>query len=87
MTLKTLLLSFLTTCTAHSAVAQTLGGVEYSPKATTFHITTSPDVKKVNILLSDTDSDTPTEQMIKLDLDDGVKHNYEIFKDVLAKIK
>ena len=24
---------------------------------------------------------------IKIDLDDGVKHNYEIFKDVLAKIK
>ena len=65
MTLKTLLLSFLTTCTAHSAVAQTLGRVEYSPKATTFHITTSPDVKKVNVLLSDTDSDTPTEQLTK----------------------
>ncbi len=65
MTLKTLLLSFLTTCTTHSAVAQTLGGVEYSPKATTFHITTSPDVKKVNVLLSDTDSDTPTEQLTK----------------------
>ena len=64
MTLKTLLLSFLTTCTA-SAVAQTLGGVEYSPKATTFHITTSPDVKKVNVLLSDTDSDSPTEQLTK----------------------
>lgn len=27
------------------------------------------------------------DQMIALDLDDGVKHNYEIFKDVLAKIK
>ena len=26
------------------------------------------------------------DQMIKIDLDDGVKHNYEIFKDVLAKI-
>ena len=65
MTLKTLLLSFLTICTAHSAVAQTLGGVEYSPKATTFHITTSPDVKKVNVLLSDTDSDSPTEQLTK----------------------
>lgn len=65
MTLKTLLLSFLTTCTAHSAVAQTLGGVKYSPKATTFHITTSPDVKKVNVLLSDTDSDSPTEQLTK----------------------
>lgn len=65
MTLKTLLLSFLTTCTTHSAVAQTLGGVEYSPKATTFHITTSPDVKKVNVLLSDTDSDNPTEQLTK----------------------
>lgn len=27
------------------------------------------------------------DQMIKIDLDDGVKHNYAIFKDVLAKIK
>jgi hypothetical protein len=25
--------------------------------------------------------------MIAVDLDDGVKYNYEIFKDVLAKIK
>lgn len=39
--------------------------MEYSPKATTFHITTSPDVKKVNVLLSDTDSDSPTEQLTK----------------------
>jgi type II restriction/modification system DNA methylase subunit YeeA len=27
------------------------------------------------------------DQMIEIDLDDGVKHNYAIFKDVLAKIK
>lgn len=27
------------------------------------------------------------DQMIHIDLDDGVKHNYEIFGDVLAKIK
>ena len=27
------------------------------------------------------------DQMIKIDLDDGVKHNYTIFKDVLAPIK
>ena len=27
------------------------------------------------------------DRMISIDLDDGVKHNYEIFKDVLAKIK
>lgn len=27
------------------------------------------------------------DQMIRIDLDDGVKSNYEIFKDVLAKIK
>lgn len=26
-------------------------------------------------------------QMIFIGLDDGVKHNYEIFNDVLAKIK
>lgn len=65
MTLKTILLSFLTSCTAHSAVAQTFNEVEYSPKATTFQLTTSPDVKKVNVLLSDTDSDNPAQQMIK----------------------
>ena len=27
------------------------------------------------------------DQMIKIDLDDGVKHNYELLRDVLAKIK
>ena len=27
------------------------------------------------------------DQMIRIDLDDGVKHNYAIFQDVLAKIK
>lgn len=27
------------------------------------------------------------DQMIEIDLDDGVKHNYEIFKDVLAPLK
>jgi len=27
------------------------------------------------------------DQMIRIDLDDGVKNNYELFKDVLAKIK
>lgn len=27
------------------------------------------------------------DQMLEIDLDDGVKHNYDIFKDVLAKIK
>ena len=69
MTLKTILLSFMTSCltssTAHSVVAQTFIEVEYSPKETTFQLTTSPDVKKVNVLLSDTDSDNPAEQMIK----------------------
>ena len=27
------------------------------------------------------------DQNIQIDLDDGVKHNYELFADVLAKIK
>ena len=27
------------------------------------------------------------DQNIEIDLDDGVKHNYELFADVLAKIK
>lgn len=28
-----------------------------------------------------------SDQMISIDLDDGVKHNYDLFKDVLAKLK
>ena len=32
--------------------------MEYSPKATTFQLTTSPDVKKVNVVITDNDSDT-----------------------------
>ena len=27
------------------------------------------------------------DQRIEIELDDGVKHNYEIFEDVLAKMK
>ena len=27
------------------------------------------------------------DQMIEIDLDDGVKHNYALFQDVLSKIK
>lgn len=29
----------------------------------------------------------PADQMIEIDLDDDVKHNYALFKDVLAKIE
>lgn len=58
MKFRTLLLSLLSTCTGHYALAQTFNEVEYSPKATTFQFTTSPDVKKVNVVITDNDSDT-----------------------------
>ena len=58
MKFRTLLLSLLSTCTGHYALAQTFSEVEYSPKATTFQLTTSPDVKKVNVVITDNDSDT-----------------------------
>ena len=58
MKFRTLLLSLLSTCTSHYALAQTFNEVEYSPKATTFQLTTSPDVKKVNVVITDNDSDT-----------------------------
>ena len=45
MKFRTLLLSLLTTCTGNSALAQTFNEVVYSPKSTTFSLTTSPDVK------------------------------------------
>lgn len=58
MKFRTLLLSLLSTCTGHYALAQTFNEVEYSPKATTFQLTTLPDVKKVNVVITDNDSDT-----------------------------
>lgn len=64
MKFRTLLLSLLTTCTGHSALAQTFNEVVYSPKSTTFSLTTSPDVKKVDVVISDNDSDT-AQQLVK----------------------
>ena len=58
MKFRTLLLSILSTCTGHYALAQTFNEVEYSPKATTFQLTTSPDVKMVNVVSTDNDSYT-----------------------------
>ena len=64
MIFRTLLLSLLTTCTGNSALAQTFNEVVYSPKSTTFSLTTSPDVKKVDVVISDNDSDT-AQQLVK----------------------
>lgn len=64
MKFRTFLLSLLTTCTGHSALAQTFNEVVYSPKSTTFSLTTSPDVKKVDVVISDNDSDT-AQQLVK----------------------
>ena len=58
MNLRTLFLSLLATGAGHHAIAQTFNEVEYSPKATTFSLTTSPDVRKVDVVLTDTDGDT-----------------------------
>lgn len=64
MKFRTLLLSLLTTCTGNNALAQTFNEVVYSPKSTTFSLTTSPDVKKVDVVISDNDSDT-AQQLVK----------------------
>ena len=64
MKFRTLLLSLLTTCTGNSALAQAFNEVVYSPKSTTFSLTTSPDVKKVDVVISDNDSDT-AQQLVK----------------------
>ena len=65
MTFRSLILSLLTTCTASHALAQTFNEVEYSPKATTFSLTTSPDVKKVNVVITDSDSGDAAGQLVK----------------------
>lgn len=60
--------------------------------------TTSERVKLTKLLQKLKDQETEirlfeekihhlADQMIRINLDDGVKHNYEIFKDVLTKIK
>ena len=63
MNIKTLILSFLTATAAQATKAQTFNEVTYTPKATTFSLVTSPEVKKVNVMVSDTDSDNA--QLVK----------------------
>jgi len=61
-------------------------------------VTTAEKVKLTKQLTKIKDQDTElrqyeekihhlADQMISIDLDDGVKNNYEIFKNVLSKIK
>ena len=56
MNINTIILSFLTATAAQTVKAQTFNEVSYSPKATTFSLVTSPEVKKVNVLISDADN-------------------------------
>ena len=56
MNINTIILSFLTATAAQTVKAQTFNEVSYSPKATTFSLVTSPEVKKVNLLISDADN-------------------------------
>lgn len=65
MKLRSIIFSILTTCTATHAAAQTFNEVEYSPKATTFQLNTSPDVKKVEVVITDNDSDNASRQLVK----------------------
>ena len=65
MTLRTLFLSLLSTCASANALAQSFNEVEYSPKATTFNLITSPDVRKVDLVISDSDADHAARQLVK----------------------
>ena len=56
MNINTIILSFLTATAAQTVKAQTFNEVSYSPKATTFSLVTAPEVKKVNLLISDADN-------------------------------
>ena len=56
MNINTIILSFLTATAAQTVKAQTFNEVSYSPKATTFSLVTAPDVRKVNVLISDADN-------------------------------
>ena len=63
MNINTIILSFLTATAAQTVKAQTFNEVSYSPKATTFSLVTAPEVKKVNVLISDADNNE--EQLVK----------------------
>ena len=56
MNINTIILSFLTATAAQTVKAQTFNEVSYSPKGTTFSLVTAPEVKKVNVLISDADN-------------------------------
>ena len=57
MNLKTLLLSAFTIATAQGVEAQTADEVTFSPQRTTFKLTTDPQARKVDVVLTDTDDD------------------------------
>lgn len=65
MKIKKLLLSLLTVAAAPSVQAQTFDEVVYSPKSTTFSLVTSPDVRSVDVLITDTDSDDSNGRVLK----------------------
>ena len=88
MNIRTLIFSFLTATAAHTAQAQTFNEVSYSPKATTFTLVTSPDVKKVDLRISDDAAGAPqlTKSMKrvgagkwKLTVKDNLKGKYYLF--------
>ena len=85
MKFRTLLLSLLSTCTGHYALAQTFNEVEYSPKATTFQLTTSPDVKKVNVVITDNDSDTAGQLVKSMKRVDAGKWKLTVKNDLKGK--
>lgn len=63
-----------------------------SSASTSERVKLSKELKKLNeqadeLLTYEEKIHHLADQMISIDLDDGVKNNYEIFKDVLAKVK
>lgn len=66
MNIRTLILSFLTATAAQAMKAQTFNEVSYSPKATTFCLNTSPDVKKVELLIGNSDNNASLNTVRKM---------------------
>ena len=66
MNIRTLILSFLTATAAQAMKAQTFNEVSYSPKATTFCLNTSPDVKKVELLIGNSDDNASLNTVRKM---------------------
>lgn len=71
MSIKTLFVSLVAITAANAAKAQTLNEMTYSPQATTFSLVTDPQTRRVDVVITSSDSDKARHRTVKRMRADG----------------